>query len=160
MRCRISRDTKCHFLLVRSGTKMFYFLPTMSNDHGYNHISSWLVYGHSWIVLYQPSCHFLIRTPQNGSSAVPDIYIVDPTIQLSNTPSTFLNPIKGVNFLVSYLWPTNFLARNHLLDALELPWKFGGNRLSCSRVMSWRTDTQSTLYTPWAIKNVPLCFAP
>jgi len=63
-----------------------------------------------------------------------------------NHPQTPLNPTYPQKCKFSGPLPKtpNFLgAQNHPLGDPELPWKFGDNRPSCSRVFSEQTQTDS-----------------
>jgi len=46
---------------------------------------------------------------------------------------------KNCQFSGLYRWPVNFYTQNHLCDTLELPWQFGDNCPSHSRVISKHT---------------------
>jgi len=57
--------------------------------------------------------------------------------------------IKNANFLAPYPWTSSqlFCTSNHLLEALELPWNFGGNHPSRSRVFRKQTYIHTELQT-------------
>jgi len=54
---------------------------------------------------------------------------------------------KNVNFLAHTHNPQFFVRLKLSLGAMELPWKFGGNRRSRSEVISKQTDRQAYIHT-------------
>jgi len=53
--------------------------------------------------------------------------------------------------------PKLFVSKNHPLDALELPWKFGDNRPIHSRVMSGQTDRRTNCLIYIDVRHRPKC---